>query len=235
MPFSLTRAYMVILPPSAASGSATAMITGGDLIPFQYNPDSYKMRGSASFPSTPVPSAPNAPPTQFRGTQPRQISIEVFLDAEGFPPRDVEEDVKKLFACLTPHPSTRQGAPSPPVVMFGWGASPMPAFKAVLTSLDVTFNRFGITGKASRATCQISAKEFLDAVQGTNPTSGAIDARSTHVVISGESLPLIAFREYRDPNLWRAIAEVNGIDDPMRIRSGTRLLIPSVEEAEVYA
>lgn len=235
MPASLVKAYMTIIPPAAAAGaSALALVGGGETIPFQYNPTEYRMKGSASFPSTPVPSAPNAPPTQFRGTEPRQISIEIFLDADGDPPRNVEQDVKKLFECLTPHASTMMGAPSPPVVLFGWGASPTPQFKAVLTAIDAKFSRFDESGKTTLATCQISAKEVLDSNPGQNPTSGSPDAHSTHVIVVGETLPLIAFREYRDAGLWRAIAEMNGIDDPMSLRSGTRLLIPSVEEAEEY-
>ena len=31
--------------------------------------------------------------------------------------------------------------------------------------------------------------------------------------------------------MWRAVAHANGIDDPLRIRSGTTLLLPSPEDA----
>lgn len=236
-PLSLVKAFIVILPPDVASGGggAMSMLTGGEIIHFQYNPDSYTMSGSASFPSTPVPSAPNAAPAQFLGTNPRDITVEIFLDDAGFPPRDVERDIKRLFACLTPHSSSLKGAPSPPVVIFGWGISPMPQFPMILTSVNVSVIRFGITGRAGRAKVRLSGKEILLTLPGTNPTSGSIDARSTHVVVEGDTLPAIAFREYRNPGLWRAIAEMNKIDDPMRLPSGTRLLIPSVEEAGVYA
>jgi nucleoid-associated protein YgaU len=40
----------------------------------------------------------------------------------------------------------------------------------------------------------------------------------------------VAFRRYGNPNLWRAIAEANGIDDPMRLPIGATLLVPALAE-----
>ena len=39
-----------------------------------------------------------------------------------------------------------------------------------------------------------------------------------------------AYAYYGEPRFWRAIAEANEIGDPMRLRPGSRLLIPSREE-----
>jgi hypothetical protein len=51
-----------------------------------------------------------------------------------------------------------------------------------------------------------------------------------HVVLEGESLATIAYREYGDPGLWRQVAEANRIDDPFRVRAGHRVLLPTVAE-----
>jgi nucleoid-associated protein YgaU len=42
----------------------------------------------------------------------------------------------------------------------------------------------------------------------------------------------VAYRAYGDAALWRDVAEANGIDDPTRLRPGTRLLLPALEEIE---
>ena len=42
----------------------------------------------------------------------------------------------------------------------------------------------------------------------------------THVVSDGDSLPSIAYAAYGDATQWRAIAEANGIDDPLSLRRG---------------
>ena len=46
----------------------------------------------------------------------------------------------------------------------------------------------------------------------------------------GDSLASIAFHHYRDPTRWRAIAEANGIDDPLHLKRGSVLSIPSIDE-----
>jgi nucleoid-associated protein YgaU len=51
-----------------------------------------------------------------------------------------------------------------------------------------------------------------------------------HVLVEGDTLAGIAYNEYGNPSLWRAVAAANGIDDPMRLRSGTSVLLPSVND-----
>ena len=51
------------------------------------------------------------------------------------------------------------------------------------------------------------------------------------MLIEGESLHSIAYAEYGLASYWRALAAFNGIDDPMRLRPGVRILLPTAEEA----
>ena len=62
-------------------------------------------------------------------------------------------------------------------------------------------------------------------------TSGSREARRTHRVVAGDSLPQLAWREYGDATAWRVIAEANDIDDPMLLVPGAELLVPAMEEA----
>jgi nucleoid-associated protein YgaU len=50
-------------------------------------------------------------------------------------------------------------------------------------------------------------------------------------MVEGDTLQSIAYRELGRPAYWRAIAELNGIDDPLRMTAGTTLLIPSRADA----
>jgi nucleoid-associated protein YgaU len=63
-----------------------------------------------------------------------------------------------------------------------------------------------------------------------NPTSGGQPGRRTHTVGQGETLQSIATANYGTPALWRRIAEVNGIDDPTRVRPGTTVYLPNGDE-----
>jgi nucleoid-associated protein YgaU len=53
-------------------------------------------------------------------------------------------------------------------------------------------------------------------------------------VVAGDSLASIAYDEYEDARLWRALAEANHLDDPMRLPPGTELLVPPPAEAAGY-
>ena len=74
-------------------------------------------------------------------------------------------------------------------------------------------------------------KEIPPEVAKQNPTSGGVTTLRSHMVVEGDSLPLIAYQEYGDPGAWRVLADANGIDDPMRIRSGSRVLVPDLGQA----
>jgi nucleoid-associated protein YgaU len=81
-----------------------------------------------------------------------------------------------------------------------------------------------------RGVATVSLEEIADEQQGQNPTSGALSARRVHTVVAGDSLPSIVWREYGDPTIWRVLAEANDIDDPLRLRAGTTLMLPAAEE-----
>lgn len=50
----------------------------------------------------------------------------------------------------------------------------------------------------------------------------------THVVIQGETLPMIAFREYGHSKYWSLIADVNvDIINPFLLTPGQSLMIPN--------
>ena len=87
-------------------------------------------------------------------------------------------------------------------------------------------------GTPIRATCDLSLSEYAaNSPLFQNPTSGSRESRRSCVLGEGDSLASIAFAEYGDATLWRSLARLNGIDDPMAIAPGTRILVPSAAEA----
>uniref|UniRef100_UPI00114CD597 LysM peptidoglycan-binding domain-containing protein n=1 Tax=Streptomyces lushanensis TaxID=1434255 RepID=UPI00114CD597 len=70
---------------------------------------------------------------------------------------------------------------------------------------------------------------------GQNPTSGALAARRVHRLRSGDTLQALAWAEYGDAAAWRVIADINGIDDPLRLAEGRELLLPSADELDTVA
>ena len=48
-------------------------------------------------------------------------------------------------------------------------------------------------------------------------------------VKDGDSLPSIAYEAYGDATVWRAIADANGIENPIHLRRGRSLSLPKLE------
>jgi contractile injection system tube protein/LysM domain-containing protein len=121
----------------------------------------------------------------------------------------------------------------PPNVTFQWGP-PMLGFMytALLSSCSVNYDRFDTTGIPIRAKVNITLTE-VPSITGnipTNPTSGGQPGRRTHILADGESLASLANRYYGRPGMWRRIAEVNGIDDPHRVKPGRTVYLPNPDE-----
>jgi hypothetical protein len=210
-------AYITVLPP------------GAGVVRFPYNPESITLTKSASWHSTPQAAEASGTP-QFQGSEPQGLNITLLLDTFAIPPNPPQVGITILQQALVPNPETTvAGDAKPPTVMFGWGTN-IVMEEAFIRSMSVTYKRF-LLGQPVRAEIALTLEEVPLSLPGTNPTSGALATRRTHMVIEGDTLASIASREYGNPNMWRALAEANGIDDPMRVQPGTELLVPDPIEA----
>lgn len=137
--------------------------------------------------------------------------------------------------CTPTEASIAAKAPCPPRVVFTWGTFQAVTFAGYLESVNATFTLFDTDGKPLRATCTVALAESGEPTPGQNPTSGALTARRVHRLVGGDSLEMLAYQEYGDATAWRRIAEANDIDDPMRLRPGTEVLVPSGTERRAGA
>jgi len=221
----LVKAQLVIMEPPAKSGAKP----GGRLatVKFQFNPNRLSLSKSVEWRRKPARMAGQASLPEFVGSGPRSLSVDVFLDATSEHDNSVEEGVEKLMiACVPTKTSLRKKKPASPWVRFEWGTAKSVSFDGVLSSLSVDYSLFDTDGKPLRATCSLSIEEAGADTPGQNPTSGSREARRTHRVVAGDSLPQLAWREYGDATAWRVIAEANDIDDPMVLEPGRELLVP---------
>jgi nucleoid-associated protein YgaU len=121
----------------------------------------------------------------------------------------------------------------PPELTFQWGP-PLIGFMYTvrMKSVKIAYKRFTSAGVPIRAEVNLTMDE-VPSLLGTlpqNPTSGGLAGRRAHTVGHGESLQSIATTNYGNPNAWRRIAEVNGIQDPSRVRPGATIYLPNPDE-----
>jgi len=220
------KAYLALIQPSPG-GSEIARVT------FPYNPKEFSYKKTAQWERKPARGAKSSAPPEFKGADPESLTVEVFLD--GYEKnRDVSGTIDTLLSCCVPQSdSLTNNKPSPPWVLFGWGDKVH--LRALVKSVDVKCTMFSPEGLPLRAVCNVSMEEIADELPFQNPTSGGLKPLRSHLVVTGDSLPSIAYREYGKADWWRPIAQANGIDDPLRLRVGTRILVPDIDDALTQA
>ncbi|MFJ2112275.1 MULTISPECIES: LysM peptidoglycan-binding domain-containing protein [unclassified Streptomyces] len=227
---SLVRATLAIhQPPIGYSTIPGGLISD---FSFDFNPAQLALSRRAEWKTTPTAAVRDGAVPEFMGPVPREMTVEVFLDGSDNPDsNDVRKKVELLFSCCeVTTASIAAKQPSPPWVIFEWGAFSTARFTAYVSSVEASYTLFGTTGLPVRALCQVRLHEIPSRPGGQNPTSGALTSRRVHRVVAGDSLQYLAWREYGDATVWRTIAETNGIDDPSRLSPGMELMLPAAEE-----
>lgn len=194
---------------------------------FKYNPEQFSLSRRTNWDNQGTRLEKDWPQPTYLSTTPATLQLEIFFDAFEEVFGDVTEDVRTLMDWTKPGQDDE-----PPLLMFRWGASTaLQGMLFYLESVNATYTLFRQDGTPIRATCSISLVEWSNPAHRQNPTSGGQPGMESHLLIEGETLHAVAWAHYRDPGLWRGIAEFNGIDDPLRVSSGTRLLIPPRRDA----
>jgi len=242
---SLVKAYLSIggsagmaaplSPPSPGLGKPGAdpalIASGVGQLTFKFNPKQYTVSKTANWQEHPIANADpssqshSAPHAQYLGPGSRSMTLEIFFDNSDSPSGDVSIDVEALMACCNPLATTQ----NPPVVVFGWG--PHVSFPAYVKQVSAQYTLFRADGRPYRATCNLTLQELPAGAELQNPTSGTKTVHRTRTIQAGDTLASISYQEYGTPAYWRALAELNDIDDPMAVHTGTRLLVPPPEDA----
>jgi len=229
------------------------MLTGGQLtkaklkvvdgdpptreLKFMYNPAELSTSKSANWNRPQQKGASSAGRPQFTGAGPQTVQMEIWFDAWDSPDADVTRSVKTLFEWTKPTPtSIQKKLPRPPVLGFEWGGNQVLAdLKVFLKTVSAKYVLFQPDGTPIRASASLSLEEVPEEQPRQNPTSGSRASRRSHLLAEGDSLHAVAFREYGEAALWRGVAAFNEIDDPLRVEAGTRILVPTADEARRLA
>ena len=201
-------------------------IEGQEPIECAFNPQSYTVTKTNVWNFKPTTGV-DLPDGEFGGGLPQRTTLSLLLDVSLL---GADESVKmaadKLFKMMEAGGGGGGGA-APPKVTFRWGSVNLP--QSVPVSLTVQYIHFHPNGEPIRASVDLELAQATKAEQGQNPTTRAVAGLRVHRLQDGDSLASLAHEAYDDPTRWRAIAEANGIDDPMRLRRGTELSIPRLE------
>ena len=174
---------------------------------------------------------------QFGGGNPREVTLNLMLDASLVGKDAYVDMTNTLFRMMEIKGGQGAGGAkaSPPFVTFMWGSEQ--TFQSVCTQLTVAYKLFRPNGDPIRADVKMTLKQAVEAStalsngsnQARNPTTRANAGHGVHTVKDGDSLPSIAYQAYGDATVWRAIADANGIENPIHLRRGRSLSLPKLD------
>jgi hypothetical protein len=195
-----------------------------------FNPKEYSIQKQNQWKEGNTP-AHNVSQLEFGGGKPATLQMQLFFDtyAESEDVRKKYTDgIIKLMMIDDSLKDKKNKKGRPPRVLFQWGQSW--SFEAVITSIKQQFTLFLSNGVPVRATLDVTFQEVKDPKEQPkqNPTSGGVGGERMWRVGPGDTLALIAYREYGDSSMWRAIADANRLTKVRELTPGTMLVIPNV-------
>ena len=251
--------FSAVMGFGAVSNATAALLAGYaamlDSIELFLPPASIRVEKESSWRQKPSMKAKGSGPVTYLGPRPMKMSFNFLLktnDKDPFAaggligglssgggllgaltgglgqPRSVMDDLKKLLSLCEAYSSGLfSNGSTPPLVMLLWGKFCSPLM--YITEMSADLVRFSSDGTPSKAIGTISLKQFPSSSSGTNPTSGGIAPEMAETLMQGDTLAHLAYRTYQNPMNWRDIAVHNRIQDPMRVATGRRLMMPSPE------
>lgn len=201
----------------------------GETFTVLFNPSEYSIEGGNTWEEQ--KRERRKPELQFTGQALRKLSLELFCDT--YEERlDVRLHTGRVARLLVASVDSSNGK-RPPVCQLTWGpldpgAGDFP-FTGVLETLKQQFVLFLPDGTPVRARLTVSFKEYSTPQQQeqAEPRRNSFPAQ-THTVKAGETLSGIAAQVWRDPSLWRRIAEANDVDNPLDLTPGRVLAVPPI-------
>ncbi len=183
-----------------------------------FNPEQYSMKKGNQFAAIAIPGRQN-PIIQFIKGEAETLTLDLFFDTHtSWNNVDVRKEYTDKISDLL---HIDADIHAPPVCVFEWGGH---SFTGIIENIDKKFTMFDKEGKPLRATLGISFKEYTNQ-EGKRKSS---DFTKRRTIREGDSLWLIASKEYGDPDKWKLIAEANNIENPLTIRSGTQIILPKL-------
>lgn len=192
----------------------------GEMLEVMFNPEEYSLNRDNNFASQAIPGL-SSPLLQFAHGNLRTLEMELLFDTyEKL--TDVREQTQKLIKMMEIDSELH----APPILNVSWASL---QFRCVLTRAAQKFILFLADGRPVRARVTTSFTEFVDPERESKQVNRqTADYTKVHHVTDGETVSAIAARYYQKPELWRAIAARNELDDPRVLVPGQALTIPSL-------
>lgn len=200
-------------------------------IEVQFNPESYRLNKGAQIAEIGVFGI-DSPILQFVRGQNETLTLDLFFDSteDGMDEAatDVRERSQSIYQLVKMQPKTH----APPRIRFRWGAGL--SFKAIVERVEQSFDLFAPSGVPLRATVSVTFREYRTLEEQLAELKPESTDHTRRVELRpGDTLRLVAHREYGEARLWRLIADENDLGDPLGVAPGTVLRLPPLTPGDL--
>lgn len=230
----MPKASIKVGDASGGSASALVKVSGSEECKCLFNPSEFMIHRSVNYVEHKIPGL-DRPIIQFINGEAEIMKFSLFFDTysagpetgsmdlllNNLKPTLLKTDVRKFTEPFYKLMNINEDTHAPNLVTFEWGKT---KFTGFIIDISQKFTMFSPTGVPLRATLEISLKSN----KKDNNIRNSPDRTKHRVMKKGDTLHAFAYAEYGDCSEWRRIAEVNGIDNPRRLRSGESIIIPAI-------
>jgi hypothetical protein len=185
-----------------------------------FNPTEYSLEKGNEFANINIPGL-ESPLLQFVRGGLGTLSMDLFFDSY-----EKGEDVRDYTGKITDLLRVEKELHAPPIVRFVWGKL---LFTAVISRISQKFTLFLGDGVPVRATLSVTFNEYATEFSQKEKVLNSRDRTKYYILKEGDSLWLLAEKEYGEAGQWRWIAEANNIINPRIITPGREIIIPPIE------
>ncbi len=188
------------------------------------NPQEFSFKDSVDYSSEYEPRS-----KKFRQYAASEIAIpKIFLDTTGAIPEDewpLKGSIQEMIDALRKMVYNFDGnAHESPIVEITWGST---HFNGRLSSMDTKYVLFDKNGSPIRAEVDLKFfvfKTFKEIEAEARKSSPDL----THIieVKSGDTLPNLCYKVYKDPSYYMQVARINHLSNFCFLKPGTRLVFP---------
>lgn len=194
------------------------------------NPETYTLDYKLKFSESGQGHGTSGKQLKYQYTEPEGITFEFLFDNTGIidgKPRDsVADDIKRLKQVLVEY---KGDAHEPRHFKLVWGQNSI--FKGRVTEVSITYKLFKPDGTPIRATAKVKFKSSIEEQKrAAKENKSSPDLTHQHKVRAGDTLPLLCYRIYGDPQYYLQVAKTNALGNFRVLEPGTNLLFPPIEK-----
>jgi len=194
------------------------------------NPEGYSLSYKLKFSQGGQAQGTSGRQLKYEYTEPEEINVDFLFDNTGIidgNPRDnVSDDLRRFREVVIDY---KGDSHEPRHFKLVWGENSV--FKGRVTELTINYKLFRPDGTPIRAIASVKFKSSIEEQKrAAQENNSSPDLTHRRIVKTGNTLPLMCYHIYGDPQYYLQVAEANGIRNFRSLEPGSTVYFPPIDK-----